>query len=117
MEEDKIYTTKEIAAMFNKKVPAVLKYARESGNIKKEGKDRKTRYFWTQKNIEEYTSYLERIKDHSNYNYKHIFKETDKLDTFYKRLNRALKKNDIELATKIRADIKEFRELKKESKK
>lgn len=109
MIEQKYYNTKEIAAMFNKNVPAVLKYARTKENIKTEGKDRNTRYFWNEENINEYKDYLEKIKDHSNYNYKHNFKETDKIDTLYRRLYRAKQRNDVELMAKIREDLKEFK--------
>lgn len=41
----------------------------------------------------------------------HKFKDTNKLDTYYKRLNRVIKNGEIERAELIRAEIKEKKDL------
>lgn len=109
MNNDIYFNTKYVAEMFDKNIAAVLKYARTSNNILKKGDGKNTRYYWTESNIEEYKTYLEGIKNHTNYKTHHHFKETDKIDTLYKRLNRALKRNETELADSIRLDIQKLK--------
>lgn len=109
MNKEKFYSTKEVAVMFSKNVAAILKYARTNTTIRKEGNGKATRYFWSDNDIENYKTYLDEIKNHTNYRIHHGFKDTDKIDTLYKRLNRAIKKGEDELAASIRKDIEEFR--------
>lgn len=109
MNKEHFYSTREVSVMFSKNVAAILKYARTIETIHKEGRGKATRYYWTEKDIENYKVYLEEIKNHTNYRIHHGFKETDKIDTLYKRLNRAIKKGENELAANIRKDIEDFR--------
>lgn len=109
MDTESFYSTRDVSAMFSKNIAAVLKYARSTSSIRREGNGKSTRYYWTQKDIESYKKYLEDVKNHTNYKIPHKYKETDKIDTLYKRLNRAIKKNNQELISAIRKDIEEFK--------
>lgn len=105
------YTTKDVSEITNKSLFAILKYARTKSTIKTEGNGNQKRYYWTENDINEYKQYLDNIKDKSYLKIHHKLKETNKLDTYYKRLNRARKKGELERAEQIKAEIKEKREI------
>lgn len=111
MIETEYFTTKDVSEKTNKSPYAILKYARTKTTIKTEGEGNQKRYYWTENDIKEYKQYLDNIKDKSYLKIHHKLKETNKLDTYYKRLNRARKKGELERAEQIKAEIKEKREI------
>ena len=111
MIETEYFTTKDVSEKTNKSPYAILKYARTKTTIKTEWEGNHYRYYWTENDINEYKQYLENLKDKSYLKVHHKFKDTNKLDTYYKRLNRAIKNGEIERAELIRAEIKEKKDL------
>ena len=111
MIETEYFTTKDVSEKTNKSPYAILKYARTKTTIKTEGEGNQKRYYWTENDINEYKQYLENLKDKSYLKVHHKFKDTNKLDTYYKRLNRAIKNGEIERAELIRAEIKGKKDL------
>ena len=111
MIETEYFTTKDVSEKTNKSPYAILKYARTKTTIKTEGEANQKRYYWTENDINEYKQYLENLKDKSYLKVHHKLKDTNKLDSYYKRLNRAIKNGEIERAELIRAEIKEKKDL------
>ena len=103
------YTSTEVCLLTNRKKGTVLKYARKINTIKSVGDGNAKQYYWTQEDLDQYLSYLEKIKSGK---IERTVKPATNLMTLYQRKHRAAISGDTEKVRMIEEEIKLFNESK-----
>lgn len=102
------YEVEFIADFFNKTKDAIRKWSRENNVTAVKNQKNMIKYIWTDKDIENYSIFLEKKRTHQNYK---NHKPTQNVYTLYKRLERAKKNNQTERIKEIEEQIKEFNKI------